>query len=291
MRRPTALVALHCAVALFGVAGLFGRWIELAPSGIVLGRTLVAAVALAAVALAGGGLSRPRAGLAGNGAILAIHWWTFFAAIQSGGVAIGLIGFASFPLFTLALERATGQREASRRDWAVAGLVVAGLVLAVPRFDLHDAVFRGLGWGVVSGATFAWLAVRNRRYAADHSPLAIALWQNAFAAACLAPWVLVAPPGGAIDARTIGLLLALGLLCTALAHTLFIASLSSVSAHLASVVAALEPVYGIALAALLLAERPTGAQVAGGALLVVAAILASRGDTPAAPPGDAARVT
>ncbi|MFO1282150.1 MAG: DMT family transporter [Burkholderiales bacterium] len=290
MRRPTALVALHSAVALFGFAGLFGRWIELAPSGIVLGRTLVAAVALAAVALASGGLSRPRAGLAANGAILAIHWWTFFAAIRSGGVAIGLIGFASFPLFTLALERATGQRVASRRDGAVAALVVAGLLLVAPRLDPHDAVVRGLGWGVVSGATFAWLAVRNRRYAADHSPLAIALWQNAFAAACLAPWVLVAPPDGAIDARTIGLLLALGLLCTALAHTLFIASLASVSAHVASVAAALEPVYGIALAALLLAERPTGAQIAGCALLVAAAVLAARGATSSSSPDDAARM-
>src|SRR5205085_7123257 len=68
------------------------------------------------------------------------------------------------------------------------------------------------------------------------------------------------------------LLIALGLICTALAHTLFIASLRAVSAHVASVVAALEPVYGIALAWLLIAEVPSVRVCVGAALLVAAAI-------------------
>jgi drug/metabolite transporter (DMT)-like permease len=64
--------------------------------------------------------------------------------------------------------------------------------------------------------------------------------------------------------------------CTGLAHTLFIASMQRVSAHAASVVAALEPVYGIALAALLLHEIPGVRTLVGGALIVGAAVLASR---------------
>ena len=46
-RRGRALVALHGAVALFGFAGLFGKWLALPPVTIVFGRTLVASVALA----------------------------------------------------------------------------------------------------------------------------------------------------------------------------------------------------------------------------------------------------
>jgi len=49
-----------------------------------------------------------------------------------------------------------------------------------------------------------------------------------------------------------------------------------VSAHSASVVASLEPVYGIALAAWLLGQMPDGRTIAGGALIVVAALIASR---------------
>ena len=80
----------------------------------------------------------------------------------------------------------------------------------------------------------------------------------------------------AITANDVLLLLALGILCTALAHTLFIGSLRRVSAHTASVVAALEPVYGIALAALLLGEVPSPRTLVGALLILGAALLATR---------------
>ena len=81
-----------------------------------------------------------------------------------------------------------------------------------------------------------------------------------------------------ITQRDIVLLLVLGIVCTALSHTLFIASLRRVTAHTASVVAALEPVYGIALAALLLNEIPTPRTLAGAALIIGAALHATRRD-------------
>ncbi|HEV2220929.1 MAG TPA: DMT family transporter, partial [Casimicrobiaceae bacterium] len=115
-----------------------------------------------------------------------------------------------------------------------------------------------------------------RRLVAADDPARIALWQNAVAAACLLP---IAALGGAQawpTARDFALLAVLGVGCTALAHTLFIASMRGVSAHVASVVAALEPVYGIALAAWLLGEIPGSRTVAGAALIVAAALVASR---------------
>ena len=101
-----ARASLHAAVALFGFAALFGQWIALPATTIVLGRTLIAAVTLAALLLA----RRQRAAsasarLAINGAILALHWVTFFAAVRLAGVAVALLGYASFPLFVLLLER------------------------------------------------------------------------------------------------------------------------------------------------------------------------------------------
>jgi len=98
-----------------------------------------------------------------------------------------------------------------------------------------------------------------------------------FAALCLA-FIVFRPGGPAIQLTptTLGLILLLGVLCTALAHALFIASLSRLSAHTASVVTALESVYGIVLAALLLGEIPDGRTCVGAALLVGAAIAASR---------------
>jgi drug/metabolite transporter (DMT)-like permease len=212
-----------------------------------------------------------------NGVVLALHWVSFFHAIQVSTVAIGLLGFASFPLFTLVVERVFLGQRFGRREAATALAVTAGLVLLVPELSFANRTVQGLAWGLVSGFTFALLAVMNRRWTAARPAVDIAFWQNLCAALALLPFAWAAPAApDAIGVREIVLLLVLGLACTALAHTLFIRALAVVSAHTASVVAALEPVYGIALAFALLGEVPAPRTLAGGALIVCAVAMATR---------------
>ncbi len=266
------------AVLLFGFAGLFGKWIALSPVLIVLGRTVVAALTLALIRRHSTAHARRiDLRMVASGAVLALHWVSFFAAVQASTVAIGLLGYATFPLFTLLLERAMLRRPLRAQDVWTSLLVVAGLVLVVPHWDWRDAVVQGLAWGMVSGCTFALLAVMNRREAARRSPLEIALWQNAAAAVCLLPFAWTALETATPGARDWMLLLVLGVLCTALSHTLFIASLRAVTAHTASIVAALEPVYGMLLAWVLLGELPGWRMWLGAVLLVAAAIAVARG--------------
>jgi len=272
--RSAALTSLHAAVALFGFAGLFGKWLALPPATIVLGRTFVAAVALGALLALRRELRGPfewRLGL--NGVVLAVHWVAFFQAIQLAGVAIGLLGFATFPAFVLLLEWSFLKRRTRPGEWLLAAIAMLGLVLIVPDFQWSNQVVQGVLWGVLSGATFALLAVCNRALASRREPLAIAFWQSACAAVCLLPVLVLVPV--IVTPRDLELILVLGLLCTALAHTLFIRSLRVLSAHTASVVVALEPVYGIALAAVLLGEIPGMSTLAGGALIVGATLWAT----------------
>jgi drug/metabolite transporter (DMT)-like permease len=272
-----ALVALHAAVILFGFAGLFGKWLALSPVAIVLGRTAIAAAALGILRIRAGERAPFDVRLAANGIVLALHWVSFFAAIQVSTVAVGLLGFASFPLFTLVIERVFLARPIHRREATTVILVTVGLVLIVPEVSLANAIVQGLAWGLVSGFTFALLAVMNRRWAMARPATDIAFWQNALAAIALLPFALASPWAlGDVGAREIALLVVLGLACTALAHTLFIAALANVTAHTASVIAALEPVYGIALALALLGEVPSLRTLAGGALIVAAAATATQ---------------
>jgi drug/metabolite transporter (DMT)-like permease len=272
-----ALVSLHAAVLLFGFAGLFARWIPWDPVAIVLGRTSVAAVVLAAVVvLRDGRLPTPAWALLPNGVLLAVHWVAFFAAIQISTVAVGLIGFASFPLFTPLLERWMLGEPLTLRALRDAALVALGLLLVVPEFTWASDTVRGLAWGILSGGTFAWLAVRTRQLRATRAATDIALWQNVIAALCVLPWVALHGVGGPVTWQALAFVLALGVGCTALAHSLFAASLAHVAAATAAIVVALEPVYGIGLAALLQDEWPTVRTLAGAAVIVAAAIVASR---------------
>lgn len=280
LNRALALLALHAAVLLFGFAGLFGKWLALSPLLIVFARTAVAAAILGLVRLAVPGRRAAfELPLLANGAVLALHWVSFFIAVQVSDVATGLLGYASFPLFALLLERPPGRARWDRRDLTVALLVVLGLALMVPEYTFASRTVAGLAWGVLSGFTFALLAVLNRRHAARRPATDIAFWQNFCAALTLLPVAVVVgqalPPGTAFGGREVVLLLALGLVCTALAHTLFIASLREITARSASVVAALEPVYGIGLAFLLLGERPDGRVLIGGGLIIASALVAT----------------
>ena len=254
-RQRGALVSLHAAVLLFGFAGLFGKWLALSPELIVLGRTTVASIALAALLRV---MREPSGGfewrLAAGGAVLALHWIAFFRAVQMSSVAVGLLGFASFPLFVLIAEAAFLRRRLHAADWVTVALVTAGLLLLVPELRIENRVVQGLMWGVLSGLMFALLAV-------------------ACAAACLLPGFALDPVLPSL--RDIALLIVLGVVCTALAHTLFIRSMHVLSAHTASVVTALEPVYGIALAFALLGETPGWRTLIGAALIVGAALRAT----------------
>jgi drug/metabolite transporter (DMT)-like permease len=277
MRLATAVVALHLAVALFGFAALFGQWIALPPAIIVLGRTLVAAMTLALAApLFRRATGRPSMALAVNGALLALHWVSFFAAVQTASVAIGLLSYASFPAFVVAIESVVQRRRPRLGGLAVVGVVALGLALLVPDFSWSSRAVHGLAWGLVSGFTFALLAVRNRAWVSRIGPITLALWQNGFAALWLLALVASTFDNFVITGRELVLIVVLGVVCTALAHTLFIASLLRVPAATASVVSVLEPVYGIALAALLQGEIPDARTLAGGALIVLAALLATR---------------
>ena len=183
--------------SLFGFAGLFGKWIAWDPVAIVLGRTTVAAIVLAFVVRYRLGALRPPhwMRMVPNGVILAVHWVAFFTAIQVSTVAIGLLGYASFPLFVPFLERAMlGIPVTPPASSRGAALVALGLVLLVPEFTWASHTVRGLAWGVLSGLTFALLTVRTRKLAPDRWSSEMALWQNTVAALCVLP--VVAWQGG-----------------------------------------------------------------------------------------------
>lgn len=270
-----AHVELHIAVLLFGLSGLFAKLIAAGPITIVVGRCVFAAlVLLIGLKLFSVSLSihSKRTGhlLIVSGVILAVHWLTFFHAIQLSTVAIGLVGFATFPIFVTFIEPLVGRSSIRPVDVGCAVAVLIGLLLVVPDFSLDDTGTVGLLWAVFSAALFAVLALMNRNLLQRQTFSVVAFYQQATAALCLLPFLWI--EGLPTETETIGLLLLLGAICTALPHTLFIKALGTLKAQLVSIVTGLEPVYGIIFAAWLLHEIP-GFSVIVGALIVFSAVV------------------
>jgi drug/metabolite transporter (DMT)-like permease len=277
--RSRSLAEIHLAVFLFGFPGLFGKWLALPAPLIVFGRVLFACLALAAVmAVRRGGGFRPAsrrdlALLILCGLVLAVHWTMFFRSVQVSTVAVGLLAYSSFPVFTAFLEPLLARERWDSRSLVLALVCVLGIALIVPGFDLSDAVVRGVLWGLGAGLTFAFLSVLNRSLASRHSSLTVAFYQDLFAGLFLVPAVIRfgLPSSG----RDWALIAVLGVLCTAAAHTLFINGMRRVGARTASILSSLEPVYGIVLALIFLRESPSLRTLAGGAIVLTAALAAT----------------
>lgn len=264
---------------LFGVAGLFGKFLHLQPAAIVFGRTLFASIALVSVLMIMKAHLRLKSGghLLGFvclGAILAVHWTSFFYAVQISTVAIALLTYASFPIFVTFLEPFVFGERMRFLDIVVSLVVFLGLVLIIPEFNLANNLTLGVLWGTFSGFTFAVLSVLNRKFVAEYSALTVTLYQDGFACLMLLPFA-----GGSVLTLTAvewGWLVLLGVVFTALAHSLFIWGMRTVKAQLAGMIACLEPVYGILVALVLLQEIPSAREIIGGVVIMGAIVYATK---------------
>ena len=178
---------LHIAVILFGVSGLFGKLIPLDPVQIVFGRTVIGAHALLLVLGIKGQLSKifipGQWGInIALGALLCAHWITFFKAIQISSVAIGLLAFASFPVFVTLLEPILFKERWRRIDFLTMLTVVFGLYLVVPDAGNEPHILEGLAWGIFSAFLYAMLSMTNRSRVRQTESMALVFLQNIGAA-------------------------------------------------------------------------------------------------------------
>lgn len=276
MSGRSGLIEIHSAVFLFGLAGLFGKWITLTPVFIVLGRVFFASIALFLLLR----ISRksifiyPRINyfyLFLMGILLSVHWITFFQSIQISTVSIGLLSFSTYPMFTTLLEPLLTSEKFVKINLLFSALCILGVYLIVPRFDLADSGFRGVIWGLASGFSFALLTIMNRRFSQQYSSPVIAFYQDFFAFLVLLPFPFIFR--FKLTGRDLILLVVLGVVCTAVSHTLFIKGMKTIKAQTSSIIHALEPVYGIIFAFILLREIPTVRTILGGIIILAAQVL------------------
>lgn len=278
MTPRAALLSLHAAVLMFGLSGLIGKSVSSPAVVVTCLRSLIGAVALGILLwhvprsrdLLSVFRGRSTAMLVG-GALLACHWCTFFMAIQLGTVALGLLTYASYPLFVTILNWLLQRESVRGKDWLAAVAVLIGLGLVVPDWNFGSQAGLASALGLVSGFTFALLTLLNRHLIRDVSPLPLVTVQMAIAGFVLLP--LAAPQIFQVTVEDWFWLSLLGVVFTGIAHACFTSSLKTVRVAAVSVAAALEPVYGMLAAAIFLREMPTILMLIGAAFIIGASFI------------------
>ena len=274
-----SIISLHSAVLLFALSGLFAKWLNMPASHIVFGRSFFAAIAIAIFVL----LIKKQSlkvertlllPLAFTGIVLAFHWGSFFYAIQVSSVAIGLITFASFPVFVSFLEPLLFKEKFHYQALAQALLTIVGILFILPLSNLSTGDIDGVIWGMISAFSFALLTLLNRKFVTKTSAKKVAFYQNSCATICLLPLIYLYPI--TITYQQLSVLVILGVLFTAIAHTLFNHALKAVKAQTASIAVSLEPIYGSIAAYFLLGEQITWMMAVGGSIVIFTNVWATR---------------
>jgi drug/metabolite transporter (DMT)-like permease len=270
-----SLTEIHIAVFLFGLSGLFGKFLALPPMIIVLGRVFFSSIFLFCIMkyLKNDIKLKQKkhyVQLALMGMLLAIHWSTFFKSIQVSTVAIGLLTFSTFPVFVAFLEPYFFKEKIRLSDINSAIITFIGVILVIPRFEIGNTLTQGVLWGILSGFTYAILSMLNRSYVKQYASTVIAFYEQFAATIILLPFLFLQKP--VFQRSDLLLLILLGTVFTGISHTLFINGLKNIKTQIASIISCLEPVYGIVFAIFLLGEIPTIREAIGGIVILGAII-------------------
>ena len=152
------LFILHLAVFLAGWTGIFGRLISLGGLPLVWYRIMVSVVSLSMVLAFMGRFHKVGVKaflkIAGCGAILAMHWVAFFASIQASNVSIGVACVATSCFFTTIFNPLINRKRISWAEVLISFMAIAGVLLI---FSLDVRYRLGIALGLLCAALYARL--------------------------------------------------------------------------------------------------------------------------------------
>lgn len=280
--KNSGLIATHVAVLLFGLVGLFAKVVALPAIILVLGRTFFSSAFLGTYLA----VKRQKFALKTRGdyvliifagIILAIHWTSFMQSIQVSTVAVGTLTLATFPLFSAVLEPLLFHEKMRASDIVCALVMLGGVACIVDDFSLEGSMAQGVLWGLLSAFTYALLSLANRKFSSGYPASLVSFYEQATATVVLLPALFVLKPS--FTALDIGMLAIMGIVFTAIAHTLFIGGLRTVKVRTAGIITGLESVYGVVAALLFLGEIPGVREVIGGAVILAVALYSTLAST------------
>ena len=242
------ILYLNFAVMMFGIAGVIGQYVEVPSVMVALGRVICSSIILQTIAL----LKKESLKLESkkdyaliifSGAVLALHWTSFFQSIQVSSVAIGTITFSTFPLFLTFLEPLIYREKLSVRSIVSAIILLIGVIITIPEFSMENQVTIGIAWGMLSSLTYAIITLANRYFSSKYQGRIVSLYEQGTAAVVLLPTLfLVKATWRTQDIIGVALI---GCICTAFAYSMYISAQKKVKAQTAGLISGMETVYGI----------------------------------------------
>jgi drug/metabolite transporter (DMT)-like permease len=190
------------------------------------------------------------------GALVTLHWITFYGSIKMSNASVAATCMALSPVFVATIEPALARRPFILTELLLSVAVLPGVALVVGGTPAGMRI--GIAVGVFSAFVVGIFSSLNKRFIGTTSALAVTGLQMGTGALVL-PLVGWALPNDAVlvapGLRDALLLLALSMACTLLPYSLALVALRHLSAFATTLAVNMEPVYAIVLAMVLLGEQ------------------------------------
>lgn len=273
-----AILHLHIAVMLFSFAGVVGQFVEVPSVMVAMGRVICSSILLFIIAKVKKDSLKLESkkdyiSIMATGAVLAIHWTTFFQSIQVSSVAIGTITFSTFPLFLTFLEPIFYHEKLKMKSVISAVVLLIGVAITIPEFSMENQVTIGIVWGMISSLTYAIITLANRYFSKKYEGRIVSFYEQGTAAVVLLPSIFMVPTVWRTQ-DILGVAL-IGCVCTAFAYSVYVSAQKKVKAQTAGIISGMETVYGIIYAFILLREVPSMREIIGGAVILSVALVTS----------------
>ena len=199
------------------------------------------------------------------GLLFGIHWFTYFESIQRSSATLGILALSTYGIHVTWMGAVFSTRRPSLRDWIGVGVAICGAWLCLPAIEVNAGAFWGFVLGMVSALFYAALPLIHQRIAhVSHSTRA--------AGQFLYAWLLFLPTAPSqswnMSSQDWWLLAVLGILCTFVAHNLWISITTEVRPATSGMIYYLSLPVTIGLETVLLKRPPTWTQLCGAALIL-----------------------
>lgn len=260
--KTLTLIILHIAVFLAGWTGIFGRLITLSGLPLVWYRIMTSVAVLALVLGCMKRLHRTPLPailkIGGCGILLALHWVAFFASIQASNVSIGVACVATSCFFTTLFDPLVNRRRMQWRNILLSFIAIAGILFI---FSIDVRYRLGIALGLLCAALYSLFSILNINVANEtkEDSATMLLYELVggvlFLTLCVPVFRTLYPaePVVPVGSDLLSLLL-LGSVFTVIPFLVQLQALRKLTAFTVNMAYNLEPLYSIAIAAILFGE-------------------------------------
>lgn len=283
-----ALFSLIFSMFVFGTIGIFRKYIPLSSGMLAMARGFIGAAFLLFVIfarrqkLSGEAIKKNLFLLVASGVCIGFNWILLFEAYRYTTVATATLCYYLAPIFVILVSPVVLKERISPKKLgcvlvALVGMVFVSGVLNAGFTGLNE--LKGVLFGLGAAVLYASVIVMNKKLM-DISAYDKTIVQLICAAVVLVPYVLWTGELSTVvwEARTVLLVLVVGVLHTGLSYALYFGSMAYLKAQTVAIFSYIDPMVAIFLSAIVLKEGMDGLTLLGAVMILGAAFVSELPD-------------